>query len=511
MPPPELPPELIARFRGLAQARLDRIEALWLELTAGAGQEAAAELMRELHTLKGDSRAVGQADVSVLCHKLEELLLFAEACGWVVGEDIDLLLVTALQFIGMLLKRKPGQELGGIDLEGFTQQIDALLQQDHPRSTRQSGDKRPTSRRSADRVEWLAPATRERLAVAGTSVFLEHLRANGQAATRLLAIWRGLAAELRELDAVALGPRLGRHAAASQELARALGKQLELTFEFGDLRADPGLVEALDVVVMHALRNAVDHGLEKPGERALRGKPPAGRVRVSATRENGMLRVRVEDDGRGVDLDAVSRRAIKDGLLSAAQAARADATELLPLVFGAGFSTRDGADAVSGRGVGMDALRTAVVRAGGSVDLVNRPGRGLSVEVGVEAATAWTDVHTLSLRREGLQPLTLAVAATWVLEAATDARGGIDVCQALDLGASSNPPPTSFVLGSGSCELTLLAHALGADAQAERPCRTADDYPLEVVLLAVQSCLLIRPQVMGWSTVTSHADAGASA
>src|SRR5687768_9708825 len=128
--PGGLPEAIIARFRSVALERVSRIEASWLALTQGnAGHEVAAEMLHDLHTLKGDSRVVGFTEVTLVCHKLEDLLVFARAHDYRVLDDFDLAVTMALGFVSMLIKKRDGGSIGGIDLSGFVGQIDDALRE----------------------------------------------------------------------------------------------------------------------------------------------------------------------------------------------------------------------------------------------------------------------------------------------------------------------------------------------------------------------------------------------
>ena len=165
-------------------------------------------------------------------------------------------------------------------------------------------------------------------------------------------------------------PRLVR------DLSTKLGKQVELELVGQDTELDRTVVDALGDPLVHLVRNALDHGLETPAEREAAGKPPAGTVRISARHAGGNVVITVADDGRGVDRHAVAAKAVRAGLIAPEQADAIDMARAIELLFTPGFSTRDQADDISGRGVGMDAVRAKVRELGGEVLLTSEPGRG---------------------------------------------------------------------------------------------------------------------------------------
>lgn len=157
-------------------------------------------------------------------------------------------------------------------------------------------------------------------------------------------------------------------------LSRALSKDVRLVVTGEASSLDRLPMDALGAPLAHVLRNAVDHGIELPDERVARGKSREGTITVRAWRSGGLGVLEVEDDGAGVDLAAVRSAAVARGLVGVAAAEAMGERELLEVLFRPGFSTRTEASATSGRGVGLDAVRSAVARLGGSVGLRTRLG-----------------------------------------------------------------------------------------------------------------------------------------
>lgn len=172
---------------------------------------------------------------------------------------------------------------------------------------------------------------------------------------------------LRVLDAL---PRMAR------DIAYAAGKELELELRGAELELDRAILDRLGDPLVHLVRNAVDHGLEMPEVRREAGKPPAGRIVVEARREKDQVLISVADDGRGIDLASVKQRAIAAGVLHEDLADDLPADEIAALVFRPGVSTAVEVSKVSGRGVGMDAVKATIEALGGRVELHSRPGLG---------------------------------------------------------------------------------------------------------------------------------------
>lgn len=161
-----------------------------------------------------------------------------------------------------------------------------------------------------------------------------------------------------------------------RDTARRLGKPVELHLSGGETEADKDILDILGEPLLHLVRNGLDHGVEPPERRRAAGKPDVAAIRVQAFQDSGGVVVEVSDDGAGIDAAAVRRKAVAQGALTAEQAAALSDTEALRLIFLPGVSTSDTVSDLSGRGVGMDAVRGAVEQAGGRVEVASTPGAG---------------------------------------------------------------------------------------------------------------------------------------
>ena len=167
-------------------------------------------------------------------------------------------------------------------------------------------------------------------------------------------------------------PRLVRDA------ARSVGKPVEFTIEGKEVELDRSMLDEVGDPIVHLLRNAIDHGIETPDERRAQGKPEAGRLTLSASRDRSAVAIKVTDDGRGIDRDKVLKRAHEQGLIDPSKTELTD-EELFRIISQAGFSTADRVTDLSGRGVGIDAVHNRVRALGGSVDMKTAPGKGTTV------------------------------------------------------------------------------------------------------------------------------------
>jgi hypothetical protein len=237
-----------------------------------------------------------------------------------------------------------------------------------------------------------------------------------------------------------------------------------------------------------------------PAARAAAGKLERGTLRVDVAETSGAIEITIEDDGRGVDLAATRAKGVERGLLAPDRAATATEAELIELVFQPGFSTRAAVTDLSGRGVGMDAVRSGLARVGGSVRLKTKP-TGTTVTLSVPAPLRHIPVYHF------LAPggsVALAVLARWTPSMdPMPAPDAIDPLHTIQLFGSSRqtavqPPMPIRDLGLrlrwGFLEVSLRSSTEPRLVTAERICPTPDDYPVEVVAIEGQEALMLRPE-----------------
>ena len=209
------------------------------------------------------------------------------------------------------------------------------------------------------------------LGVPGLGKAMQDLTRTSQALQRMV-----MQVRMIPVEAVFLRfPRLVR------DLSSKLGKQVELKLGGQDTELDRTVVDALGDPLVHLVRNALDHGLEGPEERVASGKHETGTIEISARHSGGSVVITVSDDGRGIEPERVARHAASRGLIPTAAVDTVDQQRAIELLFTPGFSTADRTSDISGRGVGMDAVRAVVQRLGGEVVIQSEPGAGTMVQV----------------------------------------------------------------------------------------------------------------------------------
>ncbi len=420
--------ELLGEFRQSARERLDRISATWIGLESQDGKrgEHGTVLLRELHTLKGEAKLMGYAAVSQLVHQLEELVVTMERGGFRRANEAGDLVLRTVDNLGEQIGRAPEDEaLASTTLleKRIATMRDQLGAAPTDRPAPAAGAPEPVGAEAFVRVD---VATAHHLAEEASEAVIaqsryrhaiDHLRrsldelatvvtarhstqAVGAVLERLKQTVDRLAEDVYEADStiraleidsrrlrmVPLAPIFRTQMRAVRTLAQELGKKAAVHINDGNIAVDREVVERLGAPIVHLLRNCVDHGLELPAVRVANGKSETGQITIGAERVGREVVVTVEDDGGGVDLEAVRARGIDLGLISG----DVDEADLVSLLFNPGFSTRQHATETSGRGVGLDVVKSQVESLGGSVRIASQRGRGTRFELRVPVNVALT-------------------------------------------------------------------------------------------------------------------------
>lgn len=180
----------------------------------------------------------------------------------------------------------------------------------------------------------------------------------------------------------------GRFPRVVRDLARKLGKDIELELKGEETDLDKNLVEALADPLVHLVRNSVDHGIEMPDERTASGKSRTGKVILAAEQEGDHILLSITDDGKGMDADVLRRKAVEKGMMDEASANQLDDKQAFMLIMGAGFSTAEQVSDLSGRGVGMDVVKNMITKLNGSIDIDSAVGQGTHISIRVPLTLA---------------------------------------------------------------------------------------------------------------------------
>jgi two-component system chemotaxis sensor kinase CheA len=398
--------QMRGEFLAEAGELLDEIQAGLLELeTHGTkGQpDLVNAVMRSAHSLKGSSGMFGLDDLAQASHSLEGMLEDLED-GRVL--DAQSLLGAGLDLVEVM--RAFLDEAGGA---GATREGAGSTDSREPDPSRSqaTNSARPGAPSAAEHqflrvdltsldraLDLVGNLVLETAVLRDLQKELRHGPGHRGVCQRQVAVTRLMERRLGELREclltmrmVPLGRVFSRLGSLAGSVGRAKGKQARVVIEGAETSLDKGITERLNDPLTHLIRNAVDHGIETPEERQRKGKPPEGRVTLRAFREGAQVVIEVSDDGRGIDREKVLRKARERGL--ATEDAQPTDRQLLDHLCTPGLSTADQVDDISGRGVGMDVVRTNVSRLSGTIGLRSEPGLGTTITIRVPPTLSTMD------------------------------------------------------------------------------------------------------------------------
>jgi two-component system, chemotaxis family, sensor kinase CheA len=434
--------ELRDIYKTATAERLQKLEASLLRLEKQpSDSQSIDEFLREAHTLKGDSRMLGVMDVEKITHQIEDRIAAVKRGETRLSDPLFDRLYQGLDAIRELIHEAVTGTKAAIDLvpilarlmeeEGeetapiapvispaeetvtapdtldtirvATDKLDRLMGQ--------AGELTVTTARLVRQMaeiqelidfrdEWQRDSkgsierSQQRLETLG--ILLDRLKnGNDDNIARLDAVTGELDVGIRQLRLLPLDSLFNLFPRMVRDLSKEQGKEIDLIIEGGDIPADKRIIEEMKDPLLHILRNAIDHGIETPEERISIGKSPRATIRLKGYSDGSRVGIEVSDDGRGLDLEKIKQTAIRRGLYTPAQLDRLPAEQLRSLICAPGFSTRDSVTAISGRGIGLDAVRTTIERLKGTLTLNSSPGKGCVFRADLRATLATTSVLIL--------------------------------------------------------------------------------------------------------------------
>jgi two-component system, chemotaxis family, sensor kinase CheA len=407
--------------KGLCEKAAREVLALERPEHAAAARRARDDLARHVHTLKGSAATLGLSDVKEIAHRLEALVEAGE--GPLDPDSVDL----ALRSLDTVLARVRAHAAGeGPPLMG----VDGLLKAlDQARERLAQGEKEPTPRPApppadlppspapepeddswrvshahvsslggvAERLRELRLRVLDRRREARSTLDAMELKAPSPLEVRALLervdlvlgtlagdaelVAGDLDEALKSISTLPVSTVLETLQRTARDAARATGKEAQLSAVGGELMVDRRLLDSLRGPLIHLVRNAVDHGLEPPQARERAGKHRVGALVIRAELRASQFSVEVSDDGAGLDHQAIRTTAVARGVMSAAEVEALSDQTVEQLIFRPGFTTRQDASDISGRGVGLDVVATQVRRLGGTVAVKSTPGQGTQIRL----------------------------------------------------------------------------------------------------------------------------------
>ena len=377
--------ELLAEFLAEGRENLARLETELLSFEGNGGSpEMLAATFRTAHTIKGNAGFFGFSRLQELMHAAENLLSRMRDGELVLTSPIVSLLLDCVDAATSLFA---AIEASGTEGDGDHSALTSALagvKGDAPVAVAAKAEHVETGPTKLDTAVRVDTAVLDRLVtLAGELVLVRN-----QLLQRSAGLDPQLARVVQRLDAVTsqmqegvmltrmqpVGSALAKLPRVVRDLAAELGKQVKLEITGEDTALDRAVVEAIRDPLTHLVRNAIDHGVETPDKRRAAGKDVQGTLAITASHAGGSVAIEIRDDGAGIDPQRIRARAVERGLI--APDARMTDTELTQLIFAPGFSTAEKVTSVSGRGVGMDVVRTNIEAIGGSVQISGAKGEG---------------------------------------------------------------------------------------------------------------------------------------
>ncbi|RME30527.1 MAG: chemotaxis protein CheA [Candidatus Zixiibacteriota bacterium] len=392
--------------------------------------ELLNSIFRAAHTIKGTSSFLGLEQVTELTHKMEDILNRLRKAEMVVTPDIMDLLLESLDILKQLIQNVrdgnteevPIEDIVGRLVAGLTSQDgetgeeapappptasdtensaqpektvpSAATKEKKPAAAAPAGGHKrsveQTIRVDVNRLDTLMNLMGE--LVLGRNSLMQSVNTLShdheadrekllQAAGAINYITTELQLAVMKMRMQPVGKVFNKFPRLVRDLARDTGKEIELIIEGEGTELDKSVIEEIGDPLVHLIRNSCDHGIEPPEEREAVGKPRKGTVRLTAAQEGSNIVIKITDDGRGLDVDAIRNKAIERGLVKAEDAARLPDSEVYRFIFEPGFSTAKKITDVSGRGVGMDVVRTNIEKLNGMIEITSKPGHGTTIAI----------------------------------------------------------------------------------------------------------------------------------
>ena len=359
-----------------------------LERNTNAGP-ALNELFRLMHNLKANARAMGFIDLGEVAHHLETLFGLIRDKERSFGGDLARVVFMGVDVLGTMI-RAVGTDEPLPDAKALLDNLDRLVRGEAPVL---DAEEAPETEEEANKKMELSDLVyiqvkkldnllnlvgelvidRDRVMTLAQEIGNPALLATAQ---HLFRISDDLQYSVMDARLVGVGVLLNKFPRVVRDVATAEDKEVELTLGGQDVQIDRNVLQIITDALLHLVRNAVSHGLETPAQRVAAGKPRVGQLSLSALTEREDVLIQVRDDGRGINTEAVRKKAIERGLVTAAQAAKLDEHGVWALLFEAGFSMAEKITDISGRGVGLDVVKLALDSLGGQLRVDSELGKG---------------------------------------------------------------------------------------------------------------------------------------
>ncbi len=440
--------DILKEFLVETNENLSQLDSCLIELEKNSSDpKLLAQAFRTIHTTKGSSGFLGLACLQAVAHVGEDLLSLMRDDTLKLNADItsallemvdaireilaelektgkegkrdDSKLIARLKQLTLPQEQKPIGEIliekGKLDPQAFAEALKKQIEGDPRRVGEilvESGSVKPQevlqalktqderkSRSVADKnirvdveqLDKLMNLVGELVLTRNQVLQFTHQQENAVmtgAAQKLNLITSELQERMMKTRMQPIGQVVNQFPRVVRDLCVALGKKVEVVLEGRETEMDKTVLEAIKDPLTHVVRNAVDHGIETPERRTVLGKPAVGTLKINAFHEGGQVNIEIVDDGSGIDVQRVKEKALSMSLIGKAEVDRMSEKELLNLIFLPGLSTAQKVTNVSGRGVGMDVVKTNIEKIGGTIDLQTKLGHGTAIRIKIPLTLA---------------------------------------------------------------------------------------------------------------------------
>lgn len=393
--------EVLESFKDEAVELLDGIDEKLMKLEEGHSDQLLDDLFRRIHSLKGSSASLpGGALMSSLAHEFEAVLVELKARKLTMTSGLlDLTLFSAdllKKMIGLLASQEEVPESLSQQVDGALKVYRAKGYADFKRKAQDEGaglsDEEEAIPVKMGQLDQMMVTCGELVVLRNRLSFLASELSSLNIPTHLKRRLNDMAVgqnktidmfqkQLLSVRQVSLQKTLAKLVRVVREASRDQGKIVEYQHGNLDFGVDKTIANALSLSLTHMVRNCIGHGIEAPNERKERGKPEKGLIYLDVVESNGTITATLKDDGAGINVRAIRERVVERGLLSQTEMENTPDQQIIQYIFEPGFSTAKQVDSVSGRGVGMDVVRTAATSLGGDIHLDSKEGQGTTITI----------------------------------------------------------------------------------------------------------------------------------
>lgn len=442
--------KLREKFRDVTLDRLRVLNHGILELEKGIREETLInQIMREIHTLKGESRMMGFSNINLISHKVEDLLKSLQSRDFRFQSGESDLLFESLDSIGQLVQEKTDDETP-VNVSALTNKLDSYSkgeELEHPVRKSSLGPEGPEPVRSTpflfsgeeesirvgiDKLDRLSETAgdlfinqiryhnfpivlrdirnqlREFFDIRKGSQIVEDLQPFLKKLNDILKDFQDetmkmdhtvsvLQDQIREVRLLPVSTLFDLFPRTVRDLAKEFSKEINFQMQGGSIELDKMILDRMKDPMIHLIRNSIDHGIEPPEERVRAGKPPAGKILLTSRSEGDRIAIEVIDDGRGINPQEILQSAARKRLVKQSEADALSERDILSLIFHPGFSTKEIITDLSGRGVGLDVVKENIEAMEGSVEVQSELGKGTRFTLRLPPSLNITKVLLLSL------------------------------------------------------------------------------------------------------------------